>query len=150
MTEQWVEVRGIRELSSAFGRVDKGLRTEVKTRFRGIAEAVVRRARGKLPGGGSGDAAASIKARSSTRGASIAFGGSKAPYMPWLDFGGSTGRGHSPGAYWSGAIKRDWMGVPVGEGRYVYPAISEEREDTARAVDEALKLVLRQGGFEER
>ena len=144
-----VEIRGIRELSKAFGRMDPDLRRELKNRFRGIAEAVARRARGKVDRR-SGRAASSIKGRGSNQGAAVAFGGSRAPYLPWLDFGGSTGRGHRPGVYWSGSIKREWKGVPVGEGRYVYPAISEERGDTQRVAEEAVRLVAQRAGFEVR
>ncbi len=68
--------------------------------------------------------------------------------MPWLDFGGSVGRGHKPGVAWSGATRRDWMGRPVGEGRYVYPAISGEREATIVAVEEAIVEAARGAGFE--
>ena len=68
--------------------------------------------------------------------------------MPWLDFGGSVGRGHKPGAAWSGATRRTWMGRPVGEGRYVYPAISAAREDTINQVEEAIVEAARAAGFE--
>ena len=66
--------------------------------------------------------------------------------MPWLDFGGSVGRGHKMGAG-MGAIKRDWMGRPVGEGRYVYPAISSEREATLAAVLDAAARRLESAGL---
>ena len=140
-----VEVRGIRELASAFKQVDAALAGELKSRFLAVAQHVVDIARGKVPSR-SGRAAASIKARGRASGASIAFGGTAAPYYPWLDFGGSVGRGHKPGVAWSGAIKRDWN-VP---GRYVYPAISEARPDTERAVELAVKEAAEGAGFETR
>lgn len=147
MVDVKVEVRGIRELSAAFKKVDGDVAANLKSRFLDIAEAVASTARGKMPQI-SGAAAGSVKARSSARGASIAFGGTAAPYEPWLDFGGSVGRGHWPGKAWSGAIKRDWEGVPFGEGRYVYPAISEKREETAEAVDRAIEEAAKGAGFE--
>ncbi|MEA2538470.1 MAG: hypothetical protein QOF11_2704 [Chloroflexota bacterium] len=147
MVDVKVEVRGIRELNSAFKAVDAGLSRELKAAFWGIANAVVGKIQQRMPHD-HGDAAGSVKPRATAKGAGIAFGGTKAPYMPWLDFGGSVGRGHVPGQAWSGAIKRDWLGVPSGEGRYVYPAISEERGATAAAVDEAIAKVAKHAGFE--
>ena len=145
-----VEVRGLRDLSKAFGQMDTGLRQELKSRMKAVAESVVRVAQGKIARR-SGKAASSIKARAGLSGsASIAFGGTKAPYMPWLDFGGSTGRGHVPGVAWSGAIKRDWRGNPFGEGRYIYPSIRQERPEIERTVEEAIKLVAQRAGFETR
>lgn len=144
-----VEVRGIRELNSAFRRLDAGVSQRLKANFLAIAEAVAVNARGRVPHR-SGDAAASIKARASSRGASIAFGGTKAPYFPWLDFGGSTGRGHQKGVSGSGSIKREWRGRPVGEGRYIYPAIRAMRPQTERAVDRAIAAAADATDFETR
>lgn len=149
MIDVKVEVRGIRELATAFRRVDAELPKQLKSAFLGVAQRVVRRAQAKMEFG-AGKAASSVKARASARGASIAFGGQAAPYEPWLDFGGSVGRGHKPGVAWSGSVKRDWRGLPSGMGRYVYPAIKESREDIAAAVDAAVFLVARSAGFDVR
>lgn len=142
-----VEVRGLAELSRAFKAVDTDIPKELRDALKVIAERVVGVAQQRMPFG-SGKAAKSVKPRATAKGAGIAFGGTAAPYMPWLDFGGSVGRGHQPGKAWSGAIKRDWKGVPTGEGRYVYPAISEQREDTIAAIEEAVTSVARRHDFE--
>jgi hypothetical protein len=144
-----IEVRGIRELGTAFRAVSTDLPKELKGRFLAIAENVVGKARGLMPHE-SGDAAASVRARGRAGGASIAFGGTKAPHMPWLDFGGSVGRGHRPGVAWSGATRREWKGSPTGSGRYVYPAISEARPETEAAVEDALREAAEKAGFETR
>lgn len=141
-----VRVTGVAQVASAFRRVDASLPGELKTEFRQVAEHVAGRARSKVPNI-TGAARGSIKTRATSRSAAIAFGGQAAPYMPWLDFGGSVGRGHRPGQYWSGSIKRDWRGVPNGSGRYVYPAIAESRQFIADRVDEAIEKVSRQAGF---
>ena len=130
MADAKVEIHGLKELSVAFRRVDKTLVGELKVSFRGLAEHVVGVIIGRMPRR-SGKAVASVKPRGTTRGAAIAFGGTKAPYMPWLDFGGSTGRGHRPGVAGSGAIKRDM----IPDGRYVYPGIAQSRPEIERAVD---------------
>lgn len=144
-----VEVRGIRELSTAFRQVDREASAELKARFLDIARKVVNTAQGKMPHD-SGKAQASVKPKGSDRGASIAFGGTAAPYMPWLDFGGSVGKGHKPGLAWSGSVKRDWRGAPSGSGRYVYPAISERRTETEQAALDAMTAAAKGAKFEVR
>jgi hypothetical protein len=138
-----VRVTGLRELSGAFRKLDAEVSTGVKTGFRSIAEGVAGTARHKAPSQ-SGRARASIKTRATTRGAGIAFGGSAAPYMPFLDFGGSVGRGHRPGDYWSGAVQRRW----ISGGRYVYPAIVESKDDTEQAIDKLITSASKAAGFD--
>jgi len=130
-----VEVRGIRELSRAFKRVDAELPKEMKAAFLRIAGTVADVARGKVPVI-SGKAASSIKPRASARGASIVFGGTVAEYYPWLDFGGRVGRNKS--------IVRE----VIPGGRYVYPAIASQKDETAAAVEKAVDQVARHAGFE--
>ena len=144
-----VEVRGLREFERAIRDLDGDLRTELRGDLRSIAEQVAADARGRVAADvGSGDAAASITPRATGKGASIAAGGRKAPYFPWLDFGGSVGRGHRPGVAWSGAVKREWRGRPVGEGRYLYPAIRASRDLIVRLVDASVERVAREAGFD--
>lgn len=119
-----VEVRGIRELRSAMRRFDTEMPGRLKEGMRGIAEDVVSRTASRVPRR-SGAAAGSLRPRATQTGAAIAFGGNAAPYFPWLDFGGTTGKGHRPGVAWSGSIEREWLGNPRGSGRYVYPTIEE-------------------------
>jgi len=147
MSDERVNVRGIRELSAAFRKVDAEIGQELKDAFMAVAARVVAIAQQRMPHK-SGAAMASVKPRASQKGAGIAFGGTKAPYMPWLDFGGSVGRGHKPGVAWSGAIGRDWLGKPGGDGRYVYPAISEARDDTEAATYAAMEKACRSAGFD--
>jgi hypothetical protein len=138
-----VEVRGIRELNRAFRAVDTDLSKELKSAFRAVAEHVVGIAQQRMPYK-SGGAVKSVKPRASSTGAGIAFGGNAAPYEPWLDFGGSTGRGHKPKVAGSGAIKRPF----IKEGRYVYPAISESKDYTMDEVGKAIDSIARGAGFE--
>jgi hypothetical protein len=146
-----IEVRGLREFERAIRAVDGRLAAELRSALRAIAEQVAADARSRVTADvGAGPAAASITPRAGARGASIAAGGRAAPYLPWLDFGGSVGRGHRPGVAWSGAVKREWRGRPVGEGRYLYPAIRANRDAISRLVDEAVERVAEDAGFETR
>jgi hypothetical protein len=143
-----VEVRGIREVQSAFRKVDKELPKALRPEFLDIARTVVGQVQQRVPWR-TGRAARSVKARASQRGAGIAFGGSAAPYFPWLDFGGTTGKGHKPGQRYSGSVTRPWMGRP-GDGRYVYPTIADNREEIEKAAEDAVVKVARAAGLEVR
>lgn len=137
-----VEVRGLAELNRAFRQVDREIPKQLKVAFRAIADEIARDAAGKVPRR-SGKAAGSIKGKAREKGASIAFGGSAAPYFPWLNFGGSTGRGHGSG---KGAITRDL----VKPDRYIYATMEEHKDRTADAVDKAVESVVKTAGFEQR
>src|SRR5690606_8934873 len=100
--------------------------------------------------------AASVVSRA---GAKIAFGGSRAEHMPWLDFGGTVpgwpGRGgvSDPSPGWPGSPKtrpvtRDWRGRPVDHGRYVYITIAEMDAEIEEGVAEALARAARINGFD--
>lgn len=150
--EVQITVKGLRELNRAFKEIgDKVSGDGLKAAFLWIATTVASKARAGVPVGGGktpGAAAASIQPHGTARGASISFGGQAAPYMPFLDFGGSVGRGHIHGVGFSGAIKRTWLGKPAGEGRYIYPAITSEKEHTAEAVEAAIAEIARNQDFE--
>ncbi len=85
---------------------------------------VAKQVRMKVPKD-TGAAAGSYKARGGAKGASLAFGGAKAPYAPWLDFGGKLPQG--------GNRPR------VKGGRYLYPTIESNLEDVADQVAKALE-----------
>lgn len=133
-----VQVEGVREVADALKAIDKGLVKELRKGMAEAAEIVAAEARSRVPSK-SGRAASSIKAKGGNRGAGISFGGTKAPYYPWLDFGGSVGRGHEPGRAFSGAVKR-----PIVEGgRYVYPALAAKQDEVRGKVDDLLADLIR-------
>lgn len=140
-----VQVKGLREVASALRSVDKALPKQLREEFLPIARQVAGDAASRVPRD-SGKAARSIKPRASQRGAGIAFGGPSAPHYPWLDFGGSTGKGHRPGVADSGSVKRDF----IPGGRYVYPAIMANEEDIVQAAGDAPVNLARKHGLEAR
>lgn len=137
VVETKVRILGLRELQSAFKKVDSDIPKELKTSFLRIATDVAGKAAAKVPHR-TGRAASSIRPRASQRGAGIAFGGSAAPYYPWLDFGGRVGRNKS--------IYRDLV---VG-GRYIYPTIAEEKDAIEKAAEDAVESAAHSAGFEVR
>lgn len=144
-----LQIRGLRDVRAAFARVDREIPKGFRSAFLPIAQRVVAGVQAKVPQK-TGRAASSVKPRASQRGAAVVFGGNAAPYFPWLDFGGTTGRGHVPGQAWSGSVRRPWAGRPVGDGRYVYPTIDEQSEEILAAAEGAVLTVARAAGFEVR
>ena len=134
-----VKVTGLTQLVRAFKETDTELPKHLKTELLTVATDVVGKVVGKVPHGKTGRAGGSVKARSTSRGASIAAGGRAAPYWTWIDWGGSTKR-------WpSGAIRRTFI---KGDGRYLYATIKEENTNIKEAVDAAVKKVALEAGFD--
>jgi hypothetical protein len=147
-----VKVLGIRELSTAFKAVDSTLSKEMRLSLKAVADHVVGIAQQKMPFQ-SGTAASSLKPRATAKGAGIAFpdGGTpwrgvKADYYPWLDFGGTTGKGHAASGHngFGGGVVRPI----VKGGRFLYPAIAESKEYISSEVDKAVQTVAKDAGFD--
>jgi len=133
-----VQVRNLREITAAIKEANDGVPGRLREYLLPVAQEVSRTVTSRVPRR-SGHAAATVTARATQRGAGVSVGGSGAPYFPWLDFGGSTGRGHIPGKAGSGSVKR---AMPLG-GRYVYPTIEDKRDRIEQgAMDAVLKAAL--------
>jgi hypothetical protein len=79
------------------------------------AQLVVNEAEPVVPSLG-GTAAGSIRTVSTQSKARVRAGGAKAPYYPWLDFGGRVGKYRQ--------VHRNF----IGEGRYIYPKYRRLRD----------------------
>jgi hypothetical protein len=120
--------RGLRKLDA---EAPKGLRIALN----GAAELLIDRTRPQIPKR-TGAARASLKAQSTRTSARVAVGGRKAPYYPWLDFGGKTGRNRS--------VDRRFY----SEGRYLYPTLGRVRAEIEDALGTALTAVARDAGLD--
>lgn len=136
MNDARIEVKGVKELQKALREIDKGLPKELAAGLAEASEIVLRAAQPLVPVR-TGKAAASMKVRKQQRGASIAVGGNKAEYYPWLDFGGSVGRKKS--------VKRPF----IKEGRYIYPTLRVKGDEVKAKVDEVIERLGRQAGFDQ-
>lgn len=134
MGEQRVVVDGLRDLNKALKAANTEASDEMKAVLKGIAEGVVTDVRSRVPRR-TGKAAASYRPRGGVKGASIAFAGSKAPYAPWLDFGGTVGKSKS--------VKRPF----IKGGRYLYPAINDNMADIEQKVADAIDDITGRYGF---
>lgn len=130
-----IEVHGLKEFQGAVRQVDRALGPALRKGLNEVAQIVVDAAVPLVPVR-SGDAAGSIKAGSTQRAANIKVGGSAAPYFPWLDFGGRTGRNKS--------VKRPF----IQRGRYIYPSLASKKDETHDKLDEVLRRLATDAGFD--
>lgn len=134
MGEQRVTVTGLRDLSKAFKALDTDAVDAMKAALKAIAEGVAADVRSRVPRR-SGRMAGSYVPRGSVKGASIAFAGTRAPYAPWIEFGGSVGKARS--------VRRP----VVKGGRYLYPAIDDNMADVEQKVADAISDLTSKYGF---
>ena len=152
-----VQIDGLRELRNAMRKAEAGSQQAIARHLKEVATKIAEDVRARVPESAGakgtsnpfapGSARSSVRAFATSDGAGVRGGGAKAPYYPWLDFGGSVGRGHREGVAWSGATRREWMGQP-GRGRYVYQVIHEEGGEILAAVMEALDEAELEAGWE--
>jgi hypothetical protein len=129
-----VKVTGLREFQAAIRRMDAKLPRELRVVLNDAGQSVVRDAKAGVPRR-TGRAAGSIKMASSQREARIKAGGAKAPWYPWLDYGGSVGRG--------GSVKRPF----ISQGRYLYPAFRANRGEVLNKMEDGLVHLARSSGL---
>ena len=114
-----IRIEGLKEFQRGLKALDKDLPKALRLAFNEAADIVVSDAKPRVARR-SGRAAGTVKARSTQTASRVAGGGNRAPYYPWLDFGGKIPRGP----------RRPFL----KEGRYIYNAYFRMR-DTGRYQD---------------
>lgn len=137
MEDLKVEVGGLAALSRGLKAVDSGAPKELRIALNSAADLLVGEAKQTVPSN-TGAARRSMVARSTRTSARVAVGGKKAPYFPWLDFGGQGRIAGRP-------APRPFL----KEGRYVYPALRRIRPKIEQQLGEAISAVIRNAGFKE-
>lgn len=137
-----VKIEGFREFRQNLRALDRDLGKAVRLAFNDAADLVVQEARPKVPSR-SGRARGSVRAQSTQTMARVSGGGSRAPYYPWLDFGGQIGSRSGKAVGRRG--RRPWVGK---DGRYIYPAYTRNRGRFVEVMQDGLVKVARQAGFE--
>lgn len=130
-----IKIDGLNEFVRNLRKLDAELPKQLRVGFNVAAQLVVDYARPRVPHR-SGRAAGSIRARSTRTTVRVSEGGNRAPYMPWLDFGGKVGRRKS--------VHRPF----IKEGRFLYAGLVNERERIHGAVVDALLTAARNAGVE--
>lgn len=130
-----IKIDGLAEFRRNVKKLDADLPKMIRVVFNQATTLVIDWAKPRIPHR-SGRAAASLKARSGQTEARVSLGGRRAPYTPWLDFGGRVGRGRS--------VSRPFL----REGRYLYVGLRARRDEVTAAMNRGLVDVARAAGIE--
>lgn len=133
-----IRVEGLREFSRALKQVDNEAPKGLRLAGNRAAQIVVDEAKPRVPIGPGigGHAVTSIKAASTRTAARVSEGGKRFPYMPWLDFGGRVGPKRS--------VKRPF----IKQGRYIWAAFADKRDEIEDVLEKAIVQVARDAGLE--
>lgn len=132
---QPLRISGLREIQKALKDLDGESQKELRTALNEGAQIVVNVAQRRVPVL-TGAARSSIRATSGQREARVSAGGKKAPYLPWLDYGGKVGRNRS--------VVRPF----IKGGRYLYPAYESQHDNVLRLIRKRLTDLLAKKGIE--
>lgn len=130
-----IKVEGLREFNRALKKMDSDLPKAVRLAFNEAADLIVQDARPNVPVR-SGRARSTVKARSTRTAARVVGGGNRAPYYPWLDFGGRVGRRKS--------VRRPFL----KDGRYIYAAYDRRKGEFIDVMAQKLVDLAEGAGIE--
>lgn len=130
-----IRIEGLAQFRAGLKRMDKDLPKGIRIALNGVVDIVVDDARPRIPRR-TGRAAASLKSQSTQSKARIKAGGSRAPYFPWLDFGGRTGR------------NRSQVRPFFKKGRYVWLSFADKRTEVTAALEGAMVDVAKGAGLD--
>jgi len=130
-----IKITGLAEFNRNLKKLDKDLPKVLRLAHNEAAQLIVDWAQPRVPRK-SGRAAGTVKAKSTRTESRVQGGSKRAPYYPWLDYGGKVGPKRS--------VKRQFL----KEGRYIYPALSANYGKFAELLAEKLIDVARQAGVE--
>lgn len=129
-----IGIEGLREFNRGLRQVSKEAPKGLRVALNSAADLLVDRARPQVPSL-TGAARRSMRASSTRTSARVAVGGRVAPWYPWLDFGGRTGRRRS--------VERPFY----KEGRYLFPTLKRITPEIQQQLAGALDDVARQAGL---
>lgn len=133
--EAKISVEGLAEFNRGLRQLNKEAPKGLRLALNEAADLLITKTRPLIPRR-SGKAAGSLKAKSTRTSARVSVGGRRAPYYPWLDFGGKTGRNKS--------VAREFY----KEGRYLYVTLRKERPAIQDKLQQALVGVARDAGLD--
>ncbi|HSL51988.1 MAG TPA: hypothetical protein VK878_23200 [Candidatus Deferrimicrobiaceae bacterium] len=130
-----IKIDGLAKLNRSLRKMSKDAPKQLRLVGNEAAELVVDDARPEVPKL-SGRSARTVKAASTRTAAQVKAGGARAPWYPWLDFGGRVGIGRS--------VRRTF----IKGGRYIYPAYSDNRDAIGERLEQGLTDLIRDSGLE--
>jgi hypothetical protein len=132
-----IGIGGLAQLNRGLRALDKDAPKQLRLVHNDAANMLIDHAKPKVPEK-TGAARRSMVARSTRTSARVAVGGKKAPWFPWLDFGGQ------------GRVKgRPAPRAFIREGRYIYPTLREIRPKIEARLQDGISAVIRGAGLEE-
>lgn len=161
-----LHVEGLSALLRNLGRVSPQAKKELRAAAKKAGDRLASGAAAKVPKR-TGRTARSLKAKLSGNDVLVSGGGSKAEYYPWLDFGGTVGRGRkstttitlftdrtgrvrlrsrTDRARKTGSAVRPF----IKGGRYLYPTLSQVQPLMRADMQQAVKDACRSAGLEVR
>lgn len=135
MTAPHVEVEGLRELGRSLRKLSADAPKALRLALNDAADVILDDAKPRVPRR-SGRARGTLKAQSTRTESRVSGGGGRAPYYPWLDFGGRVGR------------RKRTLRPVLKDGRYIYNAFFRRRDDYRDALDDRLADVIASAGLE--
>lgn len=134
--EPKIGIKGLAEFNRGLRKLDSDAPKQLRIALNSGADLLIDKTRPKIPSK-TGAARASLKARSTRTSVRVAVGGRKAPYVPWLDYGGE------------GRIKGRPAPRPfIKAGRYLYPTLAQIRPQVIATLDDSIRTVARNAGLE--
>lgn len=130
-----LEVEGLAGVQRSLRQIGPAAAKGLRLALNEAADLLINKVTPQIPSR-TGAARRSLKARSSQKAVRIAVGGKRAPYYPWLDFGGRTGRNRS--------VLRPFK----AEGRYLYPGLRANRAEIEKLIERRLREVAEDAGLE--
>lgn len=131
-----IRVEGLDNLRKRLRKADKGLARDLGKAGKKAADIVAKDAASRVDVR-SGQAKRSVKAVTLRGGGAVKGGGAAVPYFGFLDYGNKPGSG-------AGVGRGDSQRRPyIAGGRYVYPALADNRDEVVRTYEELLADVLR-------
>ncbi len=130
-----IKVDGLAEFQKSLRGIDRDLPKQLRVILNQAVTVVIDWAVPRIPRR-TGRAASSVKAKSGQREARASMGGTKAPWMPWLDFGGRVGKDKS--------VERPFR----REGRYLYPGLKSTHEDVTKIMEKGMAELAAGAGLE--
>lgn len=131
-----IKIDGLSQFNRSLRRLDSDAPKALRLALNSSADLLIDHTRPKIPEL-SGAARRSLVARSTRTAARVAVGGKKAPWYPWLDFGGQGKKAGRP------AARRFFR-----EGRYLYPTLREIRPQIEAVLNKALVGVAESAGID--
>lgn len=130
-----IRIEGLRELQAALRRIDGESQKKLRLVLNQAAEIVKDTAAARVPTR-TGRARSTLRAASGQREASVKGGTARAPYYPWLDFGGRVGKHRS--------VARPFL----KDGRYIYASLRDRRATIQDKIEGGLKDLIRESGLD--